>query len=155
MNVKHHSFMIALLLGTLSVLAADGPALDLQKYPQNTPKDTLSSIISALENRDFQYWIAQLIAPEDAKKLAEKYGSIEKAAAANADEKYMARVANQCETMKKMLEDNKTSEGEENGVKWVRYHYDKKILQLEKQADGRWCMNPRVSAEKPGDPQPK
>jgi len=124
--------------------APKAPQLNAAKYPQDTPQKALESLIQALETKDLSYWIAFLIAPADTKRLVEKHGSLEGAANANADERRSARLKAQLEVMRKMA-GKPPEEGEENGVKFARYQVDQKVLQLEKQADGRWCMNIRVS----------
>jgi len=121
------------------------PALDAGKYPQSTPAEALVSIIKALETRDLAYWVGNLILPSDTKRLVEKHGSVENVAARNADPARASKLKSQCELMKKLLETNKTTQGETDGMKWVRYHSDATILQFEKQADGRWYMNTRVT----------
>ena len=120
------------------------PQLDAAKYPQDTPQKALESLIKALEAKDVSYWIAYLITPADTKRLVEKHGSLEGVVNANADEKRAARLITQLELMRKMA-GKPPEEGEENGVKIARFQAEQKVLQLEKQADGRWCMNIRVS----------
>ena len=124
--------------------AADTPALDCAKYPQDTPQKALASLIKALEAEDYVYSISFLLAPQSTQRLGAKYDSVEKAAAANREPERQQRRKAQCELMKKMLEANATTEGEENGVKWVRFKHEDSVLQLEKQPDGRWCMNTQV-----------
>ena len=55
------------LLGVLLVLAADGTrygiAPDLKTYPQATAKETLASVIKAVENKRVDYVVAQLADP--------------------------------------------------------------------------------------------
>jgi hypothetical protein len=41
-----------------------GVAADLKKYPQSTPKDTLASFIKCIENKDIDYFVAQVAEPE-------------------------------------------------------------------------------------------
>ena len=132
-----------LVISGLAARAADTP-LDAHKYPQDTPKKTLTSIVKALEKRDFEYWIVWLIVPEDTKKLIAKHGSLEAVVLMNADDKHAPRIKQQIEIIRDMLKADKVTEGTENGVTWVRYADDNKILQLEKQPDGRWCMNTKI-----------
>ena len=129
---------------SFSAQSADTP-LDANKYPQDTPKKTLTSIVKALEKRDFEYWIVHLIVPEDTKKLVAKHGSLESVVLMNADDKHAPRIKQQIEIIRDMLKADKVTLGIENGVKWVRYTDDNKVLQLEKQPDGRWCMNTKIA----------
>lgn len=140
------------VFGPLAGWSAE-PARNAEKYPQDTPRKALASLCKALEARDIEYWIAHLIAPEDTKRLVERWGSIASAALMNADNKHAERVKKQCELMKKMLDEERTTSGEEKGAKWVRFHSGQTALQLELQPDGRWCMNTRVStaAQPAGD----
>jgi hypothetical protein len=133
---------------TGSALAGDAPALDSASYPQDTPQKALGSIVKALEANDFKYWVSNLITPEESKRLIEKHGSIAKVAEANSDEKHAAKIKAQVELMKKLLTANKTTEGDDHGTKWVKFQLDDNVLQLEKQSDGRWCMNPRAGKHK-------
>lgn len=54
-------------LGLLLVVAADGTrygiAPDLTTYPQGTAKDTLTSVLKAVENKRLDYVVAQLADP--------------------------------------------------------------------------------------------
>jgi hypothetical protein len=54
-------------LGALLVLAADGTrygiAPDLKTYPQATPKETLASLLKAVESKRVDYAVAQLADP--------------------------------------------------------------------------------------------
>lgn len=129
-------------------LAAEGPALDAAKYPQETPQQALRSLIKALEARDFSYWISFLIVPADTKRLVERHGSLEKAAQANADEKLAPRLRAQVALLKEMLAGKAPAEGEDHGAPCARFQVGQTVLQLEKQADGRWCMNTGVTAAK-------
>jgi hypothetical protein len=140
------AFVFSAVAGRL--WAADGPAVDAAAYPQDTPQKALGSIIKALENNDFKYWISNLIIPAESKRLIEKHGSIAKAAEANSDDKHAAKIKAQVEIMKKLLAANKTTEGDEKGLKWVKFQLDDNVLQLEKQSDGRWCMNQRAGRHK-------
>ena len=65
--------------------AADAPALDALKYPQDTPQNALKSIIAAFEAKDFAYWLSHLLRPEDSARIIEKNGGLDKAVANNAD----------------------------------------------------------------------
>ena len=129
--------------------AAQAPRLNAARYPQDTPQKALESLIKALEAKDIPYWIAFLITPDDAKRLIEKHGSLEGVVNANADERRAARLKTQLELMKQMA-GKPPEEGEEHGVKFARFQAEQKVLQLDKQADGRWCMNIRVSRQ-PGE----
>ncbi|MCY3024640.1 MAG: hypothetical protein NTW87_37180 [Planctomycetota bacterium] len=147
--MRRAGLIVALLVagaGVAAAGAAERPALDATKYPQDTPQKALSSLIKALETRDLYYWLAHLVIPEDSKRLTEKYGSLDKAVEVNADEKNAERLKTQCTWMKKLLSSGTMTEGEENGVKWARYQLGDRVLQLDKQADGRWCMRTRVNA---------
>lgn len=138
---------IALLCTQTFLAAAEGPALDATKYAQDTPQHTIGSIIKALEAKDQAYWYTHLITPSASKLLVEKHGSIEKVVASKSDEKYAIQFLGICALMKTMLEANKITEGKNADVPWVRFHHEESILQLEKQPDGRWCMNPAVKKE--------
>ena len=107
--------------------------------------DVLVAIVKALEKRDYEYWIVHLIVPEDTKKLVAKHGSLESVVLMNADDKHAPRIKQQIEIIRDMLKADKVPLGIENGVKWVRYTDDNKVLQLEKQPDGRWCMNTKIA----------
>jgi len=124
------------------------PQLDAAKYPQDTPQKALGSLVKALEARDLSYWIAHLITPADTKRLIEKHGGLEGAVRKNSDEKHAARLQDQLALMKQMLAGNAPTEGQENGVQWARFRVEQRVLQFEKQPDGRWCMNARVTSEK-------
>src|SRR5262249_48537011 len=115
-------FVFAVVSGC--VCAAEGPALDTTTYPQDTPQKALDSIIKALEGSEIKYWIANLITPTESKRLVEKHGSIAKAAEANSDEKHASKIKAQVEIMKKLLAANKTTEGDEKGLKWVKFQLD-------------------------------
>jgi hypothetical protein len=138
-------FILLSLLACVSLRGAESAPLDSNKYPQDTPKKALNSIIKALEKRDFEYWITWLIVPEATKRLVAKHGSLASAALMNADDKHTPRIKQQIEVIHEMLKADKTTEGSENGVKWVRYQDDDKVLQLEQQPDGRWCMNTKIA----------
>jgi hypothetical protein len=47
-----------------------------------------------------------------------------------------------------MLKSDNTTTGETDGVKWCRYKDGEKVLQLDQQPDGRWCMNTRITTDK-------
>ena len=142
-----HALLSAVATLALSASAADTP-LNAEKYPQDTPQKALTSLIKSLESKDYGYWVSNLMTPADSKVLLEKHGSLEKAVAFLADEKHSKMMNDNKERMQKMLDANKTTEGDENGVKWVRFHLEEKELQLEKQTDGRWCMNTRFVGSK-------
>jgi len=129
------------LLAPAAFSLEGAPPLNAEKYPQDTPKNTLNSILKALEKRDFEYWIVWLIIPDDTKKLIDKHGSLAAVSLMNADDKHTPRIKRQMDAITTMLKLDKMTEGTENGVQYVRFHDDKKILQLEKQPDGRWSMN--------------
>ena len=148
-NVISRSISVLLLafISASSVFAAE-LARDADKYPQDTPQKALTSIISALEGKNSEYWLTWLVTPESSNHVKEKYGSIEKAIAVHRDEHHAEMIKQRHELMKKMLAENKTTEGEENGVKWTRFHADDKVLELDLQPDGRWCMNMHVTSDK-------
>jgi hypothetical protein len=68
--------ILAVLIGFLcaNVMAADpakaddskryGVEADLKTYPQSTPKETLASVLKAVENKRIDYVVAQLADPE-------------------------------------------------------------------------------------------
>lgn len=136
----------ALLLGVLPAFAEDA-TLDSTKYPQDTPQKALGSIIKAMEGKESEYWLAWLVTPDDTKRVKEKYETITKAVAAHQDEKHAELMKQRLELMKKMQSDNKTTAGDENGMKWTRFTSDDKVLELDLQADGRWCMNMKVTRD--------
>jgi hypothetical protein len=144
---------VIVLKATLA-LAADGPALDAAKYPQDTPQNAANSIIKAIDANDLEYWVAHLVTPADTKRRVEKNGSIAQAAK-NYAEKQSKQLKAMRDVIEKMLKESKPTEGEENGVKWVRFQLEEKLLQFEKQSDGRWCMNTRVNAVKKDAPKPE
>jgi hypothetical protein len=127
-------------------LGADAD-LDGNKYPQDTPQKALESIIKALESSDIKYWIANLITPTESKRIVDKHdGSIAKAAEANSDEKHTTKIKSQVEIMKKLLTANKTTEGDDKGVKWVKFWLDDNVLQLERTRGGPMFRNRRDAA---------
>jgi hypothetical protein len=136
-----------LLISGISAPAAEGPPVDAVKYPQDTPKKALQSILRALEKRDFDYWIVWLICPENTKHLIKKHGSIAAVSLMNSDDRHRPRIEQQISAIKEMLKADKVTEGATNGVTWVRYHDEERVLQLEKQPDGRWSMNTHVCAD--------
>jgi hypothetical protein len=144
------TFFVGLLItcASASLLAADSPTLDAAKYPQDTPQKALSSLVKCLGAKDYAYWIGHLITPADAKTTIEKHGTLEKAVEFLSDEKHSAQMQERKELMQKMLDANSSTEGEDNGVKWTRFQSEGRVLQLEKQADGRWCMNLRNTGKK-------
>ena len=83
--------------------------------------------------------------------LLNKYQTLDKIAEKNNEPAAAEKITKQGATLKQMLKDNQTTEGEEKGVSWVRFHTtglaEKLVLQLEKQPDGRWAMNTRVTKE--------
>jgi hypothetical protein len=133
--------LLVSLLAPAAYSLEGAPPLNAEKYPQDTPKNALNSILKALEKRDFDYWIVWLIIPDDTKKLIDKHGSLAAVSLMNADDKHTPRIKRQIDAITQMLKIDKMTEGVENGVTYVRYHDDKKILQMEKQPDGRWSMN--------------
>lgn len=148
MRVFLKAALLAMLLAATQLQAAEGAPLDAGKYPQDTPRKTLNSIVKALEKRDFEYWILHLIVPADSKRIIAKHGSLAGAALMNADDKHTPRIKEQIEVIREMLKADKTSEGTENGVKWVRYKDGDKVLQLDQQPDGRWSMNTRITTDR-------
>lgn len=140
--------MLVLILAATSANAAEGAQLDANKYPQETPKKTLNSILKALDKRDFEYWIQYLIVPADSKRIIAKHGSLASAVLMNADDKHTARIQQQMEVIREMLKADSSTEGTDNGVKWTRFKDGDKILQLDQQPDGRWCMNTRITTDK-------
>ena len=142
-----HVLLSAVAALVLNASAAETP-LNAEKYPQDTPQKALASLIKSLEAKDYGYWVSHLMTPTDSKVLLDKQGSLEKAVAFLSDEKHSKMMNDNKERMQKMLDANKTTEGDENGVKWVRFHLEEKELQLEKQADGRWCMNTHYMGSK-------
>jgi isocitrate lyase len=133
-----------------SAAIAGETALDATAYPQDTPKRALESLVKALEKRDLEYWIAHLISPRDRERLKEKHGGLQQAVEANSGAQHLERIKAQCEVMRQMLADGELKEGEDAGVKWARFKSGQRVLQLERQPDGRWCMNTRVAGEPAG-----
>lgn len=151
------AFAILIAAGAMSAYAGDvAPALDPVKYPQDTPQNAIQSIMKALEAKDFAYWIANLIIPEDSARITEKHGGLDKAVALNGDPKYVERRGKMLETMK-TLSAAKLTELEKDGKKIARFIGTGQVLQFEQQADKRWCMNIRVTTEQnmdnPGAPK--
>jgi hypothetical protein len=69
------SIVLVFTIGSLSSLVTQAPKptlranrhgieLDLDKFPQATPKDTLASLLKAIELRKIDYLLAQLADPE-------------------------------------------------------------------------------------------
>ncbi len=62
------SSFVVLLIFLAGPARADSPrhgiALDSKTYPQATPKETLASVLKAVENKRFDYLAAQLADPE-------------------------------------------------------------------------------------------
>jgi hypothetical protein len=145
------------LFATGSVQCADEIKPDAVKYPQDTPEHALDSIAKAIEAKELGYWIAHLVTPDHTQRMIEKYKSIEAAVAANIDDpKKVEGRKHLLEAIRAMQADKKTSEGEENGKKWFRFmRTENEFIQLEKQADGRWCMNPRARAKTQETEKPK
>ncbi|HEY3320444.1 MAG TPA: hypothetical protein VGP72_08255 [Planctomycetota bacterium] len=159
-----HTLLTRLVLGGLAaffcstVLAEDTPKLNTEKYPQDTPKAAMQSLIKVLEARDFEYWISWLITPADRERIVKKHGSLLAASIYNADDRHTERIKLQREMMQKMLSAGALTEGEDQDVKWARYKMTtpegERSLQFEKQSDGRWCMNIR-SARAAVSPPPE
>ena len=141
MRVPWSVSLVAVSLLCAASWSAESPKLDAAKYPQDTPKKAMQSILKALEARDFEYWIVWLINPDDTKKLIEKHGSLAAVSLMNADDKHAPRIKRQIDAINEILKNDNFAEGTENGVTYVRFQTEKKILQMEKQPDGRWCMN--------------
>lgn len=140
-------FAVLIAASAMSVYAVEGaPPLDAVKYPQDTPQNAVMSIVKALEGKDFVYWIANLIIPEDSARISEKHGGLEKAAALNGDPKYTERRAKMLETMK-ALATTKVTDVEKDGKKIARFIGVGHVIQFEQQGDKRWCMNIRVTTE--------
>ncbi|HYG74427.1 MAG TPA: hypothetical protein VEK08_05420 [Planctomycetota bacterium] len=132
--------MLSLALAA-NVSAEETTKLNAEKYPQDTPQNAVKSILKALESRDFDYWISWLVTPAAQRELIERHGSLNSAVLFNADDRHVPRIKAQIEAIRKLREANQTSEGEDNGVKWFRYSGDGRVIQFERQADGRWCMS--------------
>jgi len=149
MIIRFSALCLAAMCLLTAAYGAEEIKLDLTKYPQDTPEHTMSSMVKALETDNaLGYWISYLVTPDHTQRMIEKYKTIDAAVAANQDEKHVNGRKQLVESIKKMLEAKTTSEGEANGVKWFCYKLgDSLMVQLEKQKDGRWCMNPR--AQKP------
>jgi len=129
--------------------AADDPALDAAKYPQDTPQKAIESIIKALDAKDFAYYVTHLILPADRERLLKKYGTAENYAAAKSEAAQVAAMQAMSDVLKGLQKDSKLSEGEAGGAKWTRFESKKERLQLEKVADGRWAMNLKPPGEVP------
>ena len=162
MRTFKQASVLALALFLCSLLrAAETPALDAARYPQNTPQAAFGSIIKAQAQNDVAYWLSWLITPADKERLLKKYGSVDKVVEKHRDPKFAARIAEQCAIMKKMLAANKVTEGETGGVKWARFAGAQtpdgktRVLQLNKQADGRWVWSLLVHSDNdPAAPPP-
>jgi len=128
-----------------SAVGEETTRLDAEKYPQETPRKSVASIVKALESRDFDYWISWLVTPAAKERLITQHGSLNSAVIFNADDKHIPRIKAQTETIKKLIGVNKTSEGVNDGVTWFRYSDEDLVLQFERQPDGRWCMNTKIA----------
>lgn len=133
-------------IGAANLFAGDAPALDAQKYPQDTPQNALQSIMKALDAKDYAYWIANLIIPDDSKRITEKHGGLEKAVAYNGDPVRVDKRAKQLEAMRDLIS-GAVSEVEKDGKKITRFIKNGQVIQFEQQPDKRWCMNIRVTTE--------
>jgi hypothetical protein len=136
--------LAVLLLLACGAYAADGPAKDAAKYPQDTAQKALGALIKAFDTGDVAYQIAWLVVPAHTEKLVKKYGTMDAAVKANSSPEKLAAYKEQAATFQKLLEANKTTQGEDAGVKWTRFEGGPRLLQLELQADGRWCLNPHA-----------
>ena len=118
---------------------------DAAKYPQDTPEKAFESIAKALEANDLAYQIAWLSTPDFTQRMLDKYKSVDAAVAANqGDDKVKGRQV-MLKTIREMQTAKLTTQGEVHGVKWFCYRLgDNQLIQLERQKDGRWCMNPKV-----------
>lgn len=141
---------VFLTLASAGLSAADAPvpSIDAAKYPQDTPQKALSSLVKCLGAKDYGYWISHLITPQDSKNTIEKHGSLAKAVEFLSDDKHSTQMQERKDLMQKMLDANSSTEGDDNGVKWTRFQLESRVLQFEKQSDGRWCMNIRYVGKK-------
>lgn len=146
MRAMKTAFAILIVAGAASLYAGDGPALDAVKYPQDTPQNALQTIMKALEAKDYAYWIANLIIPDDSKRIIEKHGGLDKAVAFNGDPARVDKRAKHIEAMKE-LATGTVSEVEKDGKKLTRFIKNGQVIQFEQQPDKRWCMNVRVTTE--------
>jgi hypothetical protein len=126
-------------LGVLLVLAANGTrygiAPDLKTYPQGTAKQTLDSVLKAVESKRIDYLVAQLADPSFVDdRIQRLYGS-------RFDEQVEdTRARLDPLTIKQLqhfLKDGDWQEGKDHVT--VRLKDDKRCLYFKK-SDGRWFM---------------
>lgn len=127
------------LLGVLLVLAADGTrydiAPDVKTYPQDTAKETLASVLKAVEAKRVDYVVAQLADPVFVDhRLKRLYGG-----------RFEQQVEDTCArldplTIKLLQRFLKAGDWQEDKDRvTVRLKDDKRCLYLKKE-NGRWFM---------------
>jgi len=127
-----------------AALALDAPEVDAKKYPQDTPRNALGSIVKSMDAKDYAYWVTWLIVPPERDRILQKYKNLDGLIAVNAEPKRADAIKAQSEVMKKLLASDAMTEGEAGGVKWARFTLAEVVLQVEKQPDGRWVMNTKI-----------
>jgi hypothetical protein len=120
------------------------PAVPAQpaKYEQSTPQKALAAVIAAVEARDFSAYVKQLLDPADQQRLADKHGSLEKAAEYFADPARTEFFAQRLEVMRKLSALTPT-EGDLDGVKWAEFRdaqNENYVLRFQQQPDGSWRL---------------
>ena len=152
--LKHLPVLLAVFTCVL-LHAAEEPALDAAKYPQDTAAKALDSIIKALDARDFGYYVTHMILPADKERILKKYGTVQKYAEAKSEAAQAEGMKNMADVLKGLQKESKQTEGETGDVKWTRFDAGREKLQLEKLPDGRWAMNLRPLAEAPKEASKK
>ena len=135
------------LLGVLLVLAADGTrygiAPDLKTYPQATAKETLASLVKAVEKKRVEYVVAQLADPvfvdDRVKRL---YGDRFEQQVEDTRSRLDPLTIKQ---LQRFLKDGDWEEDKDRMT--VRLKDDKRCLHFKKN-NGRWFME---HASKPND----
>jgi hypothetical protein len=140
-----------LLLALVScAFGLDAPKVDAAKYPQDTPDKALDTMQKVLDTQDYAYWITWVVTPDSTQRTLEKYKTLDAAVEASKTEE--AKVKGRVMTLdiiKNVMAAKKTEEGTENGTPFFRFKVDDaSFLQFDKQADGRWCFNPRARTGK-------
>jgi hypothetical protein len=124
--------------------AADEPALDATKYPQDTPQNAVASLIKALDSKDYGYYLAWLLTPGDKERILKKYGTVAKYVEAKSDAEQSAAMKKMADTLRVIEKEGKQTTGETGGAKWTQFSAGKERLHLDLK-DGRWLMNLKPS----------
>jgi hypothetical protein len=134
--------------------AADGPALDAAKYPQDTPEKALDSVAKSLEASDLAYWNTYLATPDQLQRMLAKYKTLDAMVAANIDDpKKIAGRKKLVAFLRKMQADKKAPEFLNKEMTATRFNGDHGMfVQFELQPDKRWCFDPQGGAGAPPPP---